>query len=190
LPVKTVTELIKLAKARPGVLSYSSGGTGTFTFLAAELFNGQAGTTMLHVPYKGGGPALTAVIAGEVTVYFAPLGVAMPHMQSGRLRPLGVTTLKRVPLTPDLPTVAESGLKGYESGNWFALMAPAKAPREIIATLHTSAVAVLRDPAMVKRLNDMAYVPVGNAPEELAAHIRIEVERLGKIVRALNLSAE
>ena len=145
---------------------------------------------MLHVPYKGGGPALTAVIAGEVSVYFAPLGVAQPHLQSARLRPLGVTTLKRVPLFPALPTISEAGLKGYESGNWFGLLVPAKTPREIVAALHNAAVAVLRDPVMVKRLNDMAYVPVGGTPDELATHIRREVERLGKIVRALNLSAD
>ena len=140
--------------------------------------------------YKGGGPALTAAIAGEVSLYFAPLGVAQPHLQSGRLRPLGVTTSKRVPLLPALPTIAESGLKGYESGNWFGLLVPAKTPREIIAALHDASAAVLRDPAMRKRLNDMAYVPVGGTPEELAAHIRREVERLGGIVRALNLSAD
>ena len=190
LPARTVAELIALAKAQPGALTYSSGGTGTFTFLAAELFNGQAAIKMLHVPYKGGGPALTAVIAGEVTVYFAPLGVAMPHLQSGRLRPLGVTTLKRLALTPGLPTIAESGLKGYESGNWFGLMVPAKAPKEVVATLHAAALAVLRNPATLKRLNDMAYVAVGGEADELAAHIRREVERLGRIVRALNLSAE
>jgi tripartite-type tricarboxylate transporter receptor subunit TctC len=190
LPVRNVGELIMLAKRKPDALSYSSGGTGTFTFLAAELFNGQAGTKMLHVPYKGGGPALTAVIAGEVMVYFAPLGVATPHLHSGRLRPLGVTTLKRLPLMPDLPTVAESGLKGYESGNWFGLLVPVKTPREIISSLNAASVAVLRNPAMVRRLNDMAYVPVGSSPEELSAHIRHEVERLGKIVRTLNLSAD
>jgi len=190
LPVRNVAELIRLAKKQPEALSYSSGGTGTFTFLAAELFSGQAGLKMLHVPYKGGGPALTAVIAGEVSVYFAPLGVAQPHLQSARLRPLGVTTLQRVPLLPALPTISEAGLKGYESGNWFGLLVPAKTPRDIVAALHAASVAVLRDPAMVKRLNDMAYVPVGGTPDELAAHMRREVERLGRIVRALNLSAD
>jgi hypothetical protein len=190
LPVRDVADLIRLAKGRPDALSYSSGGTGTFTFLAAELFNGQSGIRMLHVPYKGGGPALTAEIAGEVMVYFAPLGVAMPHLASGRLRPLGVTTAKRLPLVPELPTVAEAGLKGYESGNWFGLLVPAKTPREVVASLHSASVAVLRNPAMVKRLNEMAYVPVGNAPEELAAHMRLEVERLGRIVRTLQLSAD
>ena len=190
LPVKSVNDLIRLARGKPDALGYSSGGTGTFTFLAAELFNGQAGVRMLHVPYKGGGPALTAVIAGEVSVYFAPLGVALPHLRSGRLRPLGVTTLDRLPLLPDLPTVSESGLKGYEAGNWFGLLVPAKTPREIVSALHAAAVVVLRNPAMVRRLNDMAYVPVGNTPEELGAHLRREVERLGRIVRALNLTAD
>jgi tripartite-type tricarboxylate transporter receptor subunit TctC len=101
-----------------------------------------------------------------------------------------VTTLKRVPLLPSLPTISEAGLNGYEAGNWFGLLVPAKTPREVVAALHNASVAVLRDPAMIKRLNDMAYVPVGSTPEELAAHMRREVERLGKIVRALNLSAD
>ena len=190
LPVRSVGELIRLARAQPGALNYASGGAGTFTFIAAELFNGQAGTRIGHVPYKGGGPALTAVIAGEVGVYFAPLGVALPHVQSGRLRPLGVTTAKRVALTPQLPTVAEAGLPGYEAGNWFGLMAPAKTPPETLAALNAAAVAVLRDPATVKRLSDMAYVPLGGTPDELATHIAREIARLGRIVRAFNLAAD
>jgi tripartite-type tricarboxylate transporter receptor subunit TctC len=190
VPVKSVGELIRLAKAHPDGLLYSSGGTGTFTFLAAELFNGQAGIRMVHVPYKGGGPALTAVIAGEVGVYFAPIAVTMPHLQSGRLRPLGVTSLKRVALAPDLPTISESGLKDYESGNWYGLMVPAKTPKDVIARLHSAAVAVLRSPATLKRLNELAYLPVAGEPEELDAHLRREIDRLGKIVRAMNLSAE
>jgi tripartite-type tricarboxylate transporter receptor subunit TctC len=190
VPVKSVNELIRLAKAHPDGLLYSSGGTGTFTFLAAELFNGQAGVRMLHVPYKGGGPALTAVIAGEVGVYFAPIAVTMPHLQSGRLRPLGVTSLKRVALAPDLPTISESGLKDYESGNWYGLMVPAKTPIDVIARLHSAAVAVLRSPATLKRLNELAYLPVAGEPEELDAHLRREIERLGRIVRTMNLSAE
>ena len=190
LPLRNVGELIRFAQKKPDALAYSSGGTGTFTFLAAELFSGQAGIKLLHVPYKGGGPALTAVIAGEVSVYFAPLGVAQPHLHSARLRPLGVTTLRRVPLLPELPTISEAGLKGYESGNWFGLLVPVKTPREVVAALHAASVAVLRDPAMIRRLNEMAYVPVGGTPDELAAHMRREVERLGRIVRALNLSAD
>ena len=190
VPVKSVTELIRLAKAQPDGLLYSSGGTGTFTFLAAELFNGQAGIRMLHVPYKGGGPALTAVIAGEVGVYFSPIAVTMPHLASKRLRALGVTSLKRVPLAPELPTIAESGLKDYESGNWYGLMVPVKTPKEVITKLHTAAVAVLQSPATVKRLNEHAYLPTPGEPEELDAHLRREIDRLGKIVRAMNLSAE
>ena len=190
LPVKSVRELIRLAKAQPDGLLYSSGGTGTFTFLAAELFNGQAGIRMLHVPYKGGGPALTAVIAGEVGVYFAPIGITLPHLHSGRLRPLGVTSQQRLAAAPNLPTIAESGLKDYELGNWFGLMVPVKTPREVIATLHTVAVAVLHSPATQKRLNELAYVPIAGEPEELDAHLRREIERLGRIVRAMNLSVE
>jgi tripartite-type tricarboxylate transporter receptor subunit TctC len=190
LPVGSVSELIKFAKAKPGALNYASGGTGTFTFLAAELFKGQAGVNLVHVPYKGGGPALAAVIAGEVSVYFAPLGVALPHIQQRRLRPLAVTTAKRVSLTPELPTVAETGLPGYEAGNWYGLLAPAKTSKETIATIHGAAVTVLNNPAVGKSLNNLAFVPVGNRPDEFAAHIKAEVERLGQIVRTLNLTAD
>ena len=190
VPVKSVTELIRLAKAHPDGLLYSSGGTGTYTFLAAELFNGQAGIRMLHVPYKGGGPALTAVIAGEVGVYFAPIAVTMPHLQSGRLRPLGVTSLKRVALAPEVPTIAESGLKDYQSGNWYGLMVPAKTPKDVVMRLHAAAVAVLSSAATQKRLNELAYIPTAGEPEELDAHLRREIERLGRIVRAMKLSAE
>lgn len=190
IPVRSANELIKFAQAQPDALSYSSGGTGTFTFLAAELFKGQAGVNLLHVPYKGGGPALTAVVAGEVSVYFAPLGVGLPHIRQNRLRPLAVTTAKRLSLTPDLPTIAESGLPGYESGNWYGLLVPAKTPQPTIATLHRAVVAVLNDPAVSKHLSALAYIPIGNRPDELMAHIRTEIERLGTIVKALNLTAD
>ena len=190
LPVKSVNELVAFAKRRPDALSYASGGTGTFTFLAAELFKAQAGVNLLHVPYKGGGPALTAVIAGEVAVYFAPLAVALPHIQQQRLRPLAVTTARRVPLVAGLPTVAEAGVAGYESGNWYGLLVPAKTPKEIVAAIHDATISVLNNPAVSKRLGDLGYIPIGNQPDELSAHIRLEIARLGKIVRALNLTAD
>ncbi len=190
LPAKSVSDLIKLAKAGPGTLNYASGGVGTFTFLAAELFKGQAGVNFTHVPYKGGGPALTAVVAGEVQVYFAPLGVALPHMRQGRLRPLAMTTLTRVSLLPELPTIAESGLPGFESGNWFGLLVPATTPPAIVGTIHGAAVGWLNNPAVMRLLSDLAYVPVGSRPAEFAAFIKHEAARLGKIVRALNLTPD
>ena len=190
VPVNSVKELIAFAKAKPGTLNYASGGTGTFTFLAAELFKGQAGVDIVHVPYKGGGPALLAVVGGEVAVYFAPLGITLPHVRQGRLRALAVTTLKRVSMVPELPTVAESGLPGFEAGNWFGLLAPAATPRPVVNAVHDAAVSWLNEPAAAKLLNDLAYVRIGSTPEQFAAHIKSEIARLGKIIRAMKLTAD
>ncbi len=190
LPVKSIGELIKLAKAKPGAINYSSAGAGGPTFMAAELFKAQAGVDLLHVPYKGGGPALTAVIASEVSVHFPPISTALPNIQAGRLRALAVTTARRVPLTPELPTIAESGLPGFESGNWYGLLVPVKTRRETIATIRGAVLSVLNNPTVNKRLSDLGFVTVGNQPEEFAAYIKLEVERMGKIVRAFNLTPD
>lgn len=190
LPVKSIGELVKLAKAKPGAINYSSGGTGTFTFLAGELFKAQAGVNLLHVPYRAGGEALTAVLSGETSVYFAPLAPALPHVRQGRLRPLAMTSARRVSLMPELPTVSESGYPGYESGNWYGLSVPSKTPKGTIAAIRDAAVSVLNNPNASKRLADLGYISVGSQPDEFAAHIRAEVERLGRIIRALNLAAD
>lgn len=190
LPVHSIAELVKLAKARPGAINYASGGTGTFTFLAAELLKGQSGIDLLHVPYRGGGGALNAVIAGEVSVYFAPVGVALPNIQDRRLRALAVTTANRVALMPELPTVAEAGVPRYESGNWYGLLVPAKTPPDTISAIRGAVVAALGNAVTNRRLNDLGYVPIGNTPEAFWAHVRSEIDRLGKIVRAFNLTAE
>jgi tripartite-type tricarboxylate transporter receptor subunit TctC len=190
LPVKSIAELVKLAKARPGAINYSSGGAGTPTFVAAELFKGQAGIDLLHVPYRAGGEALTAVIAGETSVYFAPLAPALPQIRQGRLRALAVTSAKRLSLLPEYPTVAASGYPGYESGNWYGIMVPAKTPKETIATIRGAAIAVLNNPNVSRRLNDLGYVAVGDQPEEFAAHLRSEIDNLGKILRRLRVTAD
>jgi tripartite-type tricarboxylate transporter receptor subunit TctC len=132
LPVKSIGELVRLAKARSGAINYASGGSGTPTFVAAELFKARAGANILHVPYRAGGEALMEVLSGEVSVYFSPLATALPHVRQGRLRPLAVTTAKRVPLLPEYPTVDELRYPGYQSGNWYGLLVPAKTPKEII----------------------------------------------------------
>ncbi len=190
LPVKSVAELIRLGRARPDDLSFASGGTGTYSFLAMELFKGQARINMLHVPYRGGGAALNAILSGEVPVYFAPVGVALPNINEGRLRALAVSTARRVPIAPNLPTVAEAGLPGYESNNWYGLVVPVKTPPEVVAVLRSAALLVLSNPTTVRRMQDFGYVPVGNTPEEFSAYIKLEVERLGKIVRALKLTPD
>ncbi len=193
LPVKSVKELVALAKARPGAINHSSAGVGTFTFLAAEMFKRQAGVDMLHVPYRAGGEALTAVLSGETSVYFSPAAGALPQMKQGRLRPLAVTSAKRISLMPELPTVAESGyanMAKFESGNWYGIVVPAKTPRDIIDRAHKASVSALSNPAINKRLSDLGFVLIGNSPEEFAAYFRSEIDAGGKIVRDLNLKAE
>lgn len=190
LPVKSVSELVKLAKAKPGAIDYASAGTGSSTFLATELLKGQAGVNMVHVPYKGGGPSLNSVVAGETAVYFSPLAVALPHIRQGRLRALAMTTAKRSSLMPELPTVAESGYPGYEFANWYGLLAPAKTPRDTTATIRGAVVTVLNNPDLSKRLVNLSYIPIGDEPEEFGAYIKSEVDKLAKLVRKLNLTAE
>jgi len=190
LPVKSIAELVKLAKAKPAAINYASTGVGSATWVAGELFKSMAGIDLLHVPYRGGGEALTAVVAGEVSVYFAPLATALPQVRQGRLRPLAVTTTRRVALLPEYPTVAELGYPGYQSGNWYGILAPAKTPKEIIATIHGAAVTVLKDPLVSRRLTDLGYVSVGDQPEEFAAFIKAEIATLAKIVKQTGATAE
>jgi tripartite-type tricarboxylate transporter receptor subunit TctC len=189
LPVKSIAELVKLAKARPGAINYASGGAGTATFIAAELFTGPAGIRMLHVPYRAGGEALTSVLSGETSVYFSPLATALPHVRQNRLRALAVTSTRRVGLLPELPTVAELGYRGYQSGNWYGILVPAKTPREIVATLRSATVSALGAPALGKRLVDLGYVSIGDTPEEFGAHIKSEIASLARVLRDLNVSA-
>jgi len=189
LPVKSNAELVRLAKAKPGAINYASGGAGTATFIAAELFTGPAGIRLLHVPYRAGGEALTSVLSGETSVYFAPLATALPHVRQNRLRALAVTSTKRVALLPELPTVAELGYRGYQSGNWYGILVPAKTPREIIATLRNQTVTALAAPALNKRLVDLGYISIGDTPEEFAAHIKAEIASLAKVLRDLNVTA-
>jgi len=163
---------------------------GTFTFLAAEMFKRQARIDMLHVPYRAGGEALTAVISGETSVYFSPAAGAIPQVRQDRLRPLAVTSSKRISLMPELPTVAESGYPKFESGNWYGIVVPAKTSREIVDRVRGASVTTLNNPTINKRLNDLGFVLIGNTPEEFGTYFRSEIEAWGKIVRDLNLKAE
>jgi tripartite-type tricarboxylate transporter receptor subunit TctC len=190
LPVKSVGDLVKLARAKPGAINYASAGTGTPTFLAAELFKGQAGVNLVHVPYKGGAEAMTSVISGETSVYFPAVTTAMPLVRRGSLRALAVTTAQRLPSLPQYPSVAEAGYPHYQSGNWYGLMVPAKTPRETIATLRNAAVAALNSPALNKRLNDLGFVPIGDQPEAFAAHIKSQIATLAKVVDELHLAVD
>ena len=187
LPVKNLADLVRLAKARPGSLTFASAGTGAPSFLAGELFKKFAGVNLLHVPYRGCGEAITAAITGETPVYFAPLPVAKPHVESGRLRALAVTSRERVRNMPKLATVAELGYPGFETGFWYGLVLPAKTPKEIITTLHAAMLKTLKLPDVERRLQDMSFTPVGDQPEEFTAFMKSEIEKWGKIVRELGL---
>jgi tripartite-type tricarboxylate transporter receptor subunit TctC len=184
-PAKTIADLVKLAKARPGELTYASAGTGTCTFLAGELFKTQAGVDLLHVAYKGGPPAVTSVLSGETAVYFAPLSAALPQVRAGKLRALGVSTPQRLPLLPEYPTIAEAGVPGYRFSCWYGLVAPAKTPRDTVAAIHTAVLKVLADPTVQKRLGDLGFIPVGDRPEEFGAYIKAQIESFRPLVRNL-----
>ena len=189
LPVKSVGELVKLARAKPGVINYASTGAGTATFLAAEVFKSMAGINLVHVPYRGGGEAISAVMTGEVPVYFSPLATALGLVQQGRLRALAVTTPQRLPALGQYPTVAELGYPGYEAGNWYGLIVPAKTPRETIAAVRNAVLAALKNPAVAKRMDDLGYVAGGSQPEEFAAFIRSEIDKLAKILKQVGATA-
>jgi tripartite-type tricarboxylate transporter receptor subunit TctC len=189
-PVKSVAELVKLAKARPGAINYASAGAGTSTFLAAELFKLTAEVKLVEVPYRGGGPAVTAVVSGEVPLYFAPIATALPFIREGRLRALAMCTAQRSSMLPQLPTVAESGYPGFESSNWHGLVVPAKTPKEIISVLHAAAIAALKRPDIAKRIHDLGMTPIGDQPAEFAAFIKADIEKWRKIVRQRGLTAD
>ncbi len=186
LPAKTLRDLISIAKARPGDLTYASAGTGSGTYFTAEYFNSLAKVKMLHVAYKGGGPALAAVLAGETSVYFTPIATGMPHIRSGKLRALGVSAPKRLAELPDLPAIAET-LPGYEMYSWAGLLLPAKTPKAIIDAVHKAGVSALANPETSKRLKDLGFVVVGSSPEEMAAHLKKEIDKYATLIRQIGL---
>ncbi len=190
LPVKTVRDLIALAKAQPGAINYSSSGAGSTIYLSFEFFKGMAGLNIVHVPYRGGAEAVTAVVSGETSVSFLPLATALPQARQGRLRALAVSTVKRVPALPEYPTLAEAGVPGYEFGTWYGVMAPAKTPREVVGVLHAAVTASLRSADVARRLNDLGYVIVGDAPDAFGTYVKSEIERLGKLIRAFKLAVD
>jgi tripartite-type tricarboxylate transporter receptor subunit TctC len=189
-PARNVKELIALAKARPGDVSFSSPGFGTNPEMGMELFLFMTGTRMLHVPYRGGGESIIALVAGHVSVTVASMLGTMPHVRSGKLRALGVTSSKRVANAPEVPTVAEAGVPGYESLQWYGLLAPAGTPKEIIARLNKEAVAILRTPEIVARLANDGGEVVAGTPEEFGAYLRAETEKWAKVAKAAGIKPE
>jgi tripartite-type tricarboxylate transporter receptor subunit TctC len=190
LPVRSLAEFVRLAKSRPGKIEFASAGPGTAVHLAAELFKRQAAIDLLHVPYRGGGEAITAVVSGEVPLYFSPLAPTLPMIQQGRVRALAVTSTTRQALLPDRPTVAEAGYRDYEFGNWYGFMVPAKTPRAVVDTLHTATINALKAPVVLKRLADQGYVTVGDRPEAFGAFLKAEIAKMTKIVREQKVTAD
>jgi tripartite-type tricarboxylate transporter receptor subunit TctC len=189
LPAKSTRELIALAKARPGQLLFGSAGSGSGGHLANEIFNSMAGIKMTHVPYKGSAPALIDVIAGNTQLMVATLITSLPFVRSGRLRALGVSSVKRSPVLPDVPTIAET-LPGYECVVSYFLLAPAGTPDDVIAKLHAESAKALRQPDVVERLARDGADPVGNTPQETARYITAEIDKWGKAVKASGARAD
>ena len=190
LPAKTVPELIALLKAEPDKYSYASSGNGTPLHLSGELFKSMAGVSMQHIPYKGAGPALNDVIGNQVPIMFDNLPSSSSHIKAGTLRALAVTTAARAPSFPDVPTVAESGIPGYETYTWNALFAPAKTPNEVVMRLNASANKALKDPAVAERMKEFSATIVGSTPEELATHVKAELAKWGPVVKGANIQME
>ncbi|MBM3358162.1 MAG: tripartite tricarboxylate transporter substrate binding protein [Betaproteobacteria bacterium] len=190
LPVKSVKELISLARARPGQLNFGSAGSGTNPHLSMELFLSMAGLKMVHIPYKGSAPAIIDLLAGHVVVMTATMLTGIPHVRSGRLRALGITGAKRSGAVPEIPTVAETGLPGYEAVQWYGVLVPAQTPRDMIARLHSELVAVLQSPDIKQKFLSDGADPIGNTPEEFARFIRSETDKWAKVVRAAGIKPE
>jgi len=190
VPVKSIKELIAFARARPGQLDFASSGSGSQPHLAGELFNSMTKIKMNHIPYKGGGPAVVALVAGEAAVGFATAPSVVHFVKSGQLRGLAITSVQRSPLLPDLPTVSESGVSGYEAGPWYALLVPTGTPREAISRLNAESLKAMTFPEVKERMAATGLTPLGSTPEECGAYVRSEVEKWGKVVKAVGMRVD
>jgi tripartite-type tricarboxylate transporter receptor subunit TctC len=184
VPAKSLAELIDYARANPGKLTFGSGGNGTPAHLAGELLKMEAKLEMTHVPFRGTGPALQAVIGGHVPMAYNPPTPLLPHLQSGSIRALAITTLKRTAVLPEVPTIAESGFPGFEATTWHGIVAPAGTPKDVVATLHRASVGAVNDPEVRKVLTELGVDVVGNTPDEFRAYIKSEIPKWAAIVKA------
>ena len=187
LSAKSLQELISLAKSKPGELAYASGGNGTPPHINAEVFKSVAGVDLLHVAYKGGGPALTDLIAGRVHVMLDTAASAMPHVRAGKLRALALSAPRRSAEYPELATFAEAGLPAYDTNAWYSMHAPAGTPPEIVRRLNAELVAILKDPDILARFKQLSTEPVGNTPEEFASFVKAELEKYARIIKAAGI---
>ncbi len=189
LPAKSIAELIQLAKAKPGQLTFASAGNGAGGHLSGELFKILAGVDLVHVPYKGIAPAIVDVISGQVAMTFSSIISGAPHVKSGKLRALAVTGGHRSPALPELPTMIESGIRDYESNTWYGVLAPKSTPRAVVMKLHDEIVAILKLPQVRNHLLAEGAEPVGNTPEQFGAFIKSEIAKWGKVIRAAGIHA-
>ena len=190
VPSRSVAELIALAKAKPGKLDYGSGGNGSAAHLATEYFKLKAGVDLQHIPYKGTAPALQDLLGGQIALMITGLPPVLPHVKAGKLRILGVASAQRLRQFPEIPTIAESGVPGFEATQWYGILAPAATPKEIVAKLNREFVKALRDPAVGEKLAGEGADPVGDTPGEFAAFIASEIDLWGKVIRATGAKAE
>ena len=190
LPVKSVKDLIALAKAKPGELTYGSSGNGAINHLAGALFATMTKTRMVHIPYKGGGPAAIALMSGEITVILGEPASVVPHIKSGKLRAIAVTSARRALALPDLPTIAEAGVPGYEVTSWNGMLAPAGTPADVIARLNTEFNKIIATPAMRQKMIDNGYEPMGGPPEKFGAKIHSEILKWAPVVKAAGVRVD
>ncbi|TAK82534.1 MAG: tripartite tricarboxylate transporter substrate binding protein [Betaproteobacteria bacterium] len=187
VPASNVKELIALAKSKPGQVTYGSYGNGSSAHLIGELFKMMAGVDLLHVPYKGAAPAVNDLLGGQVNLVFADVAAVLPHVKAGRLKPLGIGSSRRFEGLPDVPTISEAGVPGFEAGGFLGLVAPAGTPAAAIGALNAAAVKSLAVPEVHARLVGLATVPMGGTPEQFGQHLRAEVEKWAKVIRAGNI---
>jgi tripartite-type tricarboxylate transporter receptor subunit TctC len=190
IKANSVPEVIAMAKSQPGTMNYASSGSGTSIHMSGEMFKSLTGVNITHIPYKGSAPAMTDLLGGQVMMMFDNIPSAIPHIKSGKLKALATTGAKRDPLLPELPTLAEAGVAGYESGVWFGLTVPANTPRDVIMKLNAEAIKGTRSPEFVKRMTELGYNIMGTSPEVMTDMSRAEVQRWGPIVRSSGAKAD
>ncbi len=190
LPVRNVRELLALARTKPGTLNYASSGSGTVTHLAGELLKTMARVNIVHIPFKGGAPALTALMSGEVEMSFENSLIVVPHIKAGKLHALAVTGAQRSRLMPELPTIAEGGLPGYNASGWYGFVVPVAVPKDIVARLAADITRVLRMPDVIERLSGQGAEPAGGTPEQFGGYIRTEIDKWTRLVKTANMKAD